>query len=228
MELFPTPRSSVRLQDAGLKFDQGAMLATNAIGTLFGPFKASAVTQTSTSAEKTDITPTSSKLTPLEVITNAPSKAWKYIHEVEEKGADAPQRFGPLAEELPADLVWMTPRADGSGLEPSIELGSQIGVLWATVNQLLARRITSTTATSVVPAGTILQAGKTTEVGCTWESSPLATPTDALVFLNAGLLGAKVTARGSSRDRSPLVGALWSLRTPAPHKWSQLPLRFKV
>ncbi len=193
--LSDSPVIGATAQDAGLKFDQGAMLATNAIGTLFGPFKASAVTQTSTAAEKTDITPTSSKLTPLDVITNAPSKAWKYTHEVEEKGADAPQRFGPLAEQLPADLVWMTPRADGAGLEPSIELGSQIGVLWAAVNQLLARRITSTTATCVVPAGVTMQPGKTQEVPCTWESSPLAVPTDALVFLNAGLLGAgKVTA----------------------------------
>lgn len=187
------PTFGATVQDSGIKFDSGQISITNAIGTLFGPCKASAFpTSTSQTSNKTDIMDIKQVLAPLETIAAAPSKAFKLNDDIAVDGNL--QRFGPMVESLPNALKWPTINPDGSQ-GYTIELSSMMGVLWSAVSQLLARRITSTTATCVVPAGTILTAGSTKEVTCTWESSPLATPTDALVFLNAGLLGAgKVTA----------------------------------
>ncbi len=189
------PILTANIVNAGIKFDAGAVLCTINEGTVFGPCKASAFTVSSTQDSKTDIVDAQTVFTPLDVIAAAPAKAYKYLAEVEQFGDAAPMRFGPLAEQLPPELVHMTPTADGSGLEKSVSLGDQYGTLWAAVNQLLRRRITATTATCVAPVGTALTAGGTKEVVCTWESSPLATPTDAIAFVNVGLLGAgKVTA----------------------------------
>lgn len=184
-----TPDSGV-----GLKFDSNTLLACGDDGQGFMPFKCSALTQTSSEEAKTDIAPVREVLTPLDVLERAPARAWRYAAEVERLGEDAPLRFGPLAEDLPDELVWMTPDGAG-GLEKSIELGSMVGAMWGMLRQLQARRITSTTATCTLEQGTTLRPGETVEVACTWESSPLATPTDAMCFLNVGLIGSgRVTA----------------------------------
>lgn len=189
------PVFGANAQDSGIKLDSGTTCATNAIGTLFGPMKATAFTVASSGDVKTDIVPVKQLFTPLDVVAAAPARAYKYTDEVHQHGDAAPMHFGPIAEELPADLVRWTPAADGSGLEKSVDVMAIAGTLWSMVGQLLARRITSTTATCAVPVNTTIAAGATIEVACSWESSPLATPTDAIVFVNTGLLGAgKVTA----------------------------------
>lgn len=181
-------------QDSGVKFDDGTTCATNAIGTLFGPMKATAFTVASAAAAKTEVRHTREVLDPLAVVRAARPRAYRYRDEIAARGKRAPLRFGVLAEELPAELVDMTPAAAG-GLEPSVDLGKQYGVLWAAVHQLLEQRITHTNATASVPAGTRIPAGGRVEVRCEWESSPLAAPTDAVVVVHPGLLGAgRVTA----------------------------------
>ncbi|TAK32324.1 MAG: hypothetical protein EPO40_03075 [Myxococcaceae bacterium] len=181
----------------GFRFDPGAggvVQVVNNASTTYTQLKG-ILTNTSSQESKTDIEEVRTLFDPIAMIQSAPSKAWRYITDVNVYGEAAPIRFGPMAEALPAVLVRETPNVDSTALEKSVDVGSMIGVLWAVVNQLLTRRITSTTATCVVPSGTTIGPGATIEVPCTWESSPLAPPEDALVFLNAGLLGAgRVTA----------------------------------
>lgn len=132
----PTLTANAPGVNAGVKFDSGIVSATINEGTAFGSMKATAFTVASTGASKTDVVDIATVLPPLDTIRAAKSKAWKYKDDVTHHGAKARTRFGPIAEDLPASLVVLTPPAAGGALEPSISLGDQIGVLWAAVAQL--------------------------------------------------------------------------------------------
>lgn len=186
--------------NAGIKFDDGIVLATINEGTAFGRLKANGFDSASTAEAKTDIVDLRQVMTPLERIRAARSRAYRYTQDVELQGEEAPIRFGPLAEELPAELVAVTPRADGSGRELSVSLGDQIGTLWGALNEVIDQEIVSTSAVAVLPAGQlatpgIFRPGDTVEVPVSWDSNPPAAPTGGIAQISSAFIWAgKVTA----------------------------------
>ncbi|MFD1238232.1 hypothetical protein ACFQ34_33570, partial [Pseudonocardia benzenivorans] len=122
--------------NSGIKFEAGQISVVNGDGTVFGPIKATSFIPSSTEDSKTDIVDARALLNPRDAF-RARAKAWKYKSDVEQYGDAAPTKFGPVTEDLPAELVYMTPKADGSGeLEGSIDLVSMNGIMWARLNQL--------------------------------------------------------------------------------------------
>lgn len=181
--------------NAAVKLDNSTVCATFADGAAFTGMKATAFTPSSTQESKTDIVDVRQILDPRTPFRAARSKGWKYKTDVDRWGDAAPMKFGPVAEDLPPELVYMTPKADGSGLEPSVDLISQIGMLWARENQREDEEIVSTSAVAIVPPTTVIAAGKTIEIPVVWESSPPAAPTGGFATINSGLVWAgKVTA----------------------------------
>lgn len=182
--------------NAMVKLDAGRVLATTSDGAAFIPMKASAYEPPSSSIEtKTDVQDVRALLTPLQVIRSARAKAWKYRDEVARMGEAAPQRLGPMIEDLPADLVIeSSPMPDGT-TGPTVDLFAQIGLLWAAQNQRDDQEIISTSATVIVPTGTRLAAGQTVELPAVWDSTPPAAPSGGFATVNSGLAWAgKVTA----------------------------------
>jgi hypothetical protein len=129
--------------DSGLKFESDVngrwVEAVSADGSTFCNFKANGISSPSTIHSKTEIADIGDVLDAFAVIRDAPSHSWKYRAEVADLGNDAPVRFGPIAEDLPAELAFPTPRVDGDGTELSVDLGKQIGVLWAAVRELIIK-----------------------------------------------------------------------------------------
>jgi hypothetical protein len=117
---------------AGFKFEAGQMLVTDDGLNSFGVIKASDVVETSSREAKRDIVPARTVLDPRSVIKRASARSYRYKSD----SADAPPRFGVIAEELPAELQRLAPDGKG-GMELSVSLGSQIGLLWAAVEQLI-------------------------------------------------------------------------------------------
>lgn len=188
-----TPNSMVKL-------DAGRVLATTSDGAAFVPVKGTVFEQASTAETKTDIVDIRQVMSPLDRIRAARAKAWKYIDEVAEQGDDAPIRFGPIAEDLPVELVHMSPKADGSGMEPSVDLGSLGGTTWGALNQIIDQQIVATSAVAVLPANQlqlagIFKPGESVEVAVTWDSAPPAAPTGGLAQISSAFIWAgKVTA----------------------------------
>src|SRR5690606_8657003 len=91
--------------------------------------------QQSSAAAKRDIADAREELDPLEVIRGARARRFRY----RDDGVDRPPRFGVIAEELPDQLVRRSPDGKG-GTALGVDLGSQIGLLWAAINQLLDER----------------------------------------------------------------------------------------
>jgi hypothetical protein len=120
---------------SGFKFEAGNMLVTDDSLNSFGPIKTSDLVETSSRKAKRDIAPARSVLDPKRVIKAARARSYRYKSDP----VDAPPRFGVIAEELPVELQRMTPDGKG-GLELSVSLGSQIGLLWAAVEQLIDER----------------------------------------------------------------------------------------
>jgi hypothetical protein len=120
---------------AGFKFEAGQMLVTDESLNGFGTLKAQDVIETSSIRAKRDIVDAREALDPLAVIRQARARRFRYRSD----RSDAPPRFGVIAEELPEQLQRLSPDGKG-GVELSVSLGSQIGLLWAAVNQLLDER----------------------------------------------------------------------------------------
>lgn len=117
---------------AGWKFEAGNMLVCTESLDSFGPIKATDFVNTSSREAKRDIVPTLAELDPRQVIKQVGGVSFRYKTDP----VDAPPRFGVIAEELPEQLKRYTPDGKG-GVELSVDLASQVGVLWAAVNQLL-------------------------------------------------------------------------------------------
>jgi len=120
---------------AGFKFEAGNMIVTDDSLNSFGPIKASDFVNTSSLEAKRDIVDARDELDPLQVIRAARGRRFRYKTDP----VDGPPRFGVIAEELPDQLRRFTPDGKG-GVELSVDLASQVGVLWAAINQLLDER----------------------------------------------------------------------------------------
>lgn len=190
------PVLTANVVNAGIKFDAGYVCAVINEGTLFGAIKATEFVVTSTQEAKTDITDIRRVLDPLLVGRLAPAKAYRYTDEVIEQGDDAPIRFGPVAEDLPDELVRMTPRADGQGSEKSVDLMSILGLVYAMVNQQQDQEVRSVQGRSALTSGQ-LRPGTLRQVAVTWDNAPLELPTDVV----ATAIPAMPTAAGKIRAR---------------------------
>jgi hypothetical protein len=122
--------------DAGIKLDGGFTCGVNAAGTSFGPMKATAFTLSSGQDTKTDIEPLDSIVDALVAVRSAKGRRYRYRSDVARHGKKARHMFGVLAEEMPDELVMLTPSADGSGAEKSLNLGDWLGLVHAALGQL--------------------------------------------------------------------------------------------
>ena len=119
--------------DCAVKLDGGFVCATDADGTSFFGMKANAFIVSSGADVKTDIEPLRGALTKARA---APGLQYRYRAEVTKRGRKARIRYGVLAEDMPAELVAMTPAADGSGLEKSLNLADLAGLDHAALLEL--------------------------------------------------------------------------------------------
>ncbi|GAA4849788.1 hypothetical protein GCM10023403_10740 [Pseudonocardia benzenivorans] len=184
--------------NSGIKFEAGQISVVNGDGTVFGPIKATSFIPSSTEDSKTDIVDARALLNPRDAF-RARAKAWKYKSDVEQYGDAAPTKFGPVTEDLPAELVYMTPKADGSGeLEGSIDLVSMNGIMWARLNQLEDLEIRYVHGSVVLgQAGTLTwQKGSVHDIPITWDEAPLDKVRGADARLDVGVAWqGKVSAR---------------------------------
>jgi hypothetical protein len=176
-------------QGAGIKFEGGQVLVTGDELSNFGTIKAAVFAEGSSTSVKTDIEDARAALDPAETIRAARAVTYRYTNAT----TDDP-KIGVLAEELPDVLVR---NIDNS---PSIDLGSQIGVLWGFANQVLDQQIVSTSGNvvllrSTLGPGGILPSAATAEANVVWDSVPPAAPTGGFVQLHSSFVWAgKVTA----------------------------------
>jgi len=127
-----TPTMSAN--NAGMKFDVDWMVVTTGTGNAFGGIKASVFTVSSGQDTKQDIELLEGALPKLRT---AKPRSFLYREEVRSKGKKfARLRYGVLAEEMPQELVYMSPAADGSGQEKSLNLPDWIGFVHAAVGEL--------------------------------------------------------------------------------------------
>lgn len=91
------------------------------------PIRASAFTVTSSRDAKDRVTDFG--WSPLDVVRRAKAKRWHYLPE---HGDPDRVHFGPMAEDLPDDLV------DNTDETPAIDLAAMVGVLWGAVQELAA------------------------------------------------------------------------------------------
>lgn len=186
--------------NAGIKFDSSLVCSTFADGAAFSAFKGTAFTVSSSGSVKTGITDIRAVMTPLDVIKAARSKGYKYITDVDRQGAAAPQRFGPIAEDLPSHLVVMTPSATGV-MEPSVSLGEQIGTLWGAFNQLLDQALVNVTATVTPPL--LATINTDVDVVVPWDVGPAQTVPAVVSIVPFGpgpLQQRSITARVIAKD----------------------------
>lgn len=86
-------------------------------------FYAANIAYASSQADKEQITDITE--TVLDAIDNVPAKRWRRRHEVEELGDAAPWYFGPMVEDVPAELA-----LTGAAGDPMMDLGSEVGYVW--------------------------------------------------------------------------------------------------
>jgi len=180
--------------NAGVKFESAQVSIVNGDGTQFGPCKASSFPTSSTSEAKTDIVDTRHVLDPRDVFRTARSMGWRRVGRGGKAAASGQLQFGPIAEDLPPELVYMTPKADGSGdLEPSVDLVSQIGVIWARLCQLEDQEIRYVHGSQAITD--VWEAGEH-DVPILWDEEPLdkVRGADARLDVGAAWQG-KATAR---------------------------------
>lgn len=120
---------------AGWKLEAGSLLVTDDSLNSFGSIKASDFVQSSSREVKRDIRAVVDELDLDDLFDRARSRSFRYKTDP----PDAPPRFGVMAEELPAQARRMSPDGKG-GAVLSVDLGSQIGLLWAAVNKLMDER----------------------------------------------------------------------------------------
>jgi hypothetical protein len=111
--VFPAGISEVRVRDQ--------------LNTAYAVIRASAFTVTSSREAKDQVTDFG--WSPLEVVRRAKAKRWHYRPE---HGDPDRVHFGPMAEDLPDDLV------DNTSETPAIDLAAMVGVLWGAVQELAA------------------------------------------------------------------------------------------
>lgn len=200
--------------NAGIKFDSGSVIATINEGALFGRLKANAFDSGSSETLKTDITDLRAVMTPLDVIRSARSKKWRYRSDVLAYGVAAPARFGPMAEDLPPQLVDMTPSAAGPDLEMSVNLGDQIGCLWGAFNQIIDQRLVHVTATVTPPP--MATANIDIEIDVVWDGGPTQTIPAFVSIVPDGVGPLQQRAITAKLIASTITGATVRFRTSRP------------
>jgi hypothetical protein len=119
----------------GLRFEGSTLSVKDGANAGYNPIQASAFTVSSQRAVKTDIT----EFDALQYVRSAPSRRWKYRNDIE---ADDHWHFGPMLEDLPADLRRALGRAteDETGEDLlGYDVVSLVGVLWEAVRELTER-----------------------------------------------------------------------------------------
>lgn len=173
----------------------GRFTVTDGVLGNYGVAQSDGWEQPSSGSVKEDVEDARAILDPLETIRNARARKFRTVFG---DPAEAP-KVGVIAEELPE--VLHRPMTGASG-EPiaGIDLGSQIGVLWGAIGQILDQEIVSTSAVAILqrsqlPPGGIFAAGESREVTVAWESTPPVAPTGGFVQINSAFIWAgKVTA----------------------------------
>lgn len=122
--------------DSALQFAANEVSITNGAMNAFRTCRASAFTVSSSVAVKKKIRPL--PFSALDVVTSAPSKLWRYRSDHAE---DSIEHVGPMAEDLPAELV-----RDGDS--PAVDIMSLVGTLWAAVAELSGKLDALTSRTS--------------------------------------------------------------------------------
>lgn len=122
--------------NAGVKFDTDFVCITTGTGNSFGAVKATAFTVASGAAAKQDIELLEDHIDPLRVVRAARGRQFRYRADVADHGVKARHRWGVLAEEMPAELVHMSPTADGTGMEKSLDLAGWAGLQHAALIRL--------------------------------------------------------------------------------------------
>ncbi len=122
--------------DCAVKLDGTFVCATDADGTSFYGMKANAFIVSSGQDAKTDIEPLADVVDALAAVRAAKPRRYRYRSDVARLGRKARHRFGVLAEEMPAELVAMTPSASGPDLEKSLNLADWQGLSHAALGQL--------------------------------------------------------------------------------------------
>lgn len=208
--------------DSGWKSEAATFVVCSASMTAFRPVNASAFNVSSSEATKEQVEDARALINPLDVIRQARARKYVYTADTvhtppptEENPdpqpvpvTDPPVRVGPLAEELPAALVSMGPTPDGTGETPIVNLADLIGTIWGALGQIQDQQLVSTSATAIVPAGTVLPAGATIEVPVTWESSPPAPPTGGAALINSGVAWAGRVTAWLKTDSVTATGAI--------------------
>jgi hypothetical protein len=99
----------------------------DAVNSAYVPIRASAFTVTSSRDAKDQVADFG--WSPLDVVRRAKAQRWHYRPE---HGDPDRVHFGPMAEDLPEDLV------DNTSETPAIDLAAMVGVLWGAVQELAA------------------------------------------------------------------------------------------
>jgi hypothetical protein len=120
-----TPMLSAFDADAGIKLDDTFICGTNAAGNTFYAFKGNAFIVSSGQDVKTDIEPLRGAMAMARAAT---VRRYRYRAEVAQHGRKARVRYGVLAEEMPAELVQMTPAVTRTGLEKSLNIADLVGL----------------------------------------------------------------------------------------------------
>jgi hypothetical protein len=118
---------------SGFKFEAGNMLVTDDSLNSFGPIKATDFVVSSSREVKRNVRPATDKIDVKKLFRDVQAVTYNYHDDQPEQGP----RFGVIAEELPAVLQRITPDGKG-GTELSVDLASQVGLLWAAVNTMWA------------------------------------------------------------------------------------------
>ena len=132
-----------------------------------------------------------SLLDPMQVIRNARARKFRYT----EQSAGEPPYVGVIAEELPTSLRREI-RTSSGGSSLAVDLGSQLGVVWGALNQLLDQESRSVTGRALVPNGNY-RANDVVTVAVTWDEPPLEVPSSNTAIA----LPSMPTAMGKVRAR---------------------------
>ncbi|MBA3970338.1 MAG: hypothetical protein H0X52_09570 [Gemmatimonadetes bacterium] len=119
----------------GILFFGGGMAVKNKSETTDVAFYCSTLYQTSSVQSKTKIRAIDDAL--IAKFDNAPSTLWKYVAEETELGAAAPWHVGPIAEDMPAELL-----GSGPGGAVYVSIDGKLGIAW----EVLRRTRTQTRA----------------------------------------------------------------------------------
>lgn len=164
--------------DAGWKFERlggssgdGRFMVTNGNMTDWGVGRARGWEVTSSEAIKTDIEDARRVIDPLEVIRNARARKYRFRSDT-----SGDVQIGVIAEELP-ELLQRPAAPTGEAPSLAIDLASQIGVLWAAINQLLDQEVRSVNGRVSVPRSTYRR-GDSLELEVTWDEEPPEVPSD--------------------------------------------------